>query len=181
MTPVDDRVPVTFYSVIDIGYELVLRLCAVIILSPAFTVPGALLIVVGFWMSHIYMKADLSLKRELNIAKAPVMGHIGAAVAGLGKSSIIPFDRDTATDKCVVSIRAYNAQEAFKREAHHRIDTYTSVYRTYMGLYWWIAVRGELLAGAFSSALAAYLVYGAHRDASEIGFSLAMASKFKNC
>ena len=124
------------------------------------------------------MKAQLSVKREMSNAKAPVMGHVGAAVAGLGRLNIASLTEDIGTDKGTVSIRAYGAQEAFRQEAYRRIDNYTSANRTFRTLSRWIAMRGELLAGTFSTALAAYLVYGSNRDASETGFSLTMAGMF---
>ena len=42
----------------------------------------------------------------------------------------------------------------------------------------WISCRAEVLAAAFSTALAAYLVYGKAYDASRTGFSLEMAGEF---
>lgn len=39
----------------------------------------------------------------------------------------------------------------------------------------WISCRAETLAAAFSTSLAAYLVYGQKFDSSRIGFSLTMA------
>lgn len=71
------------FNVIDIA----LKFCAVILLSPAFSLPAIFLIVASAWVSKLYMNAQLAVKREMSNAKAPVMGHIGAAVAGLGEPS----------------------------------------------------------------------------------------------
>ena len=74
-----------------------------------------------------------------------------------------------------MSIRAYGAQEAFKQESYRRLDRLTSAARVYRNLNRWIALRAEGLSGILSGLLAAYMVYGSKRDASDIGFSLAMA------
>ena len=52
---------------------------------PIFVIPGLLLGAVGGYLGQVYMKAQLSVKREMSNAKAPVLGHFGAAIAGLGK------------------------------------------------------------------------------------------------
>jgi hypothetical protein len=39
----------------------------------------------GGWIGRIYMKAQLSVKREMSNAKVPVLGHFGAAIAGLSE------------------------------------------------------------------------------------------------
>lgn len=45
----------------------------------------------GGTLGNIYIKAQLSVKRELSKAKAPVVAHFGAAVEGIGmfRSSIM--------------------------------------------------------------------------------------------
>lgn len=97
--------------------------------------------------------------------------------------------------RAVVSIRAYGAEERFKKESMSRIDRYTRSARTFYNLnrcvfllqclhvlsfasYRWVSVRLETMAAAFSSGLAAYLVYGQTSvGASKVGFSLNMAGE----
>ncbi|KIP03522.1 hypothetical protein PHLGIDRAFT_534840 [Phlebiopsis gigantea 11061_1 CR5-6] len=157
---IDDRVAFGLNSVIFNVIDIALKFCAVILLSPAFSLPAIFLIVASACVSKLYMNAQLAVKREMSNAKAPVMGHIGAAVAGL------------------VSIRAYNAQNEFRQQAFARVDRYTSAARMYRNLNRWISTRSETLAALFTSALATYLIYGSHRDASETGFSLSLAVGF---
>jgi hypothetical protein len=57
-----------------------------------------LLAVIGGWCGQLYIRAQLCVKREMSNARAPVLGHFGAAIAG------------------IVSIRAYQAQSAFRKE-----------------------------------------------------------------
>lgn len=85
-------------------------------MSPIFVVPGFIVGLLGSWCGQIYIKAQLSVKREMSNAKAPVMSHFGAAMAGL------------------VSIRAFSAQHLFKDESLARIDRYVRSARTFYNL-----------------------------------------------
>ncbi|KAI8986290.1 P-loop containing nucleoside triphosphate hydrolase protein [Trametes punicea] len=122
-----------------------------------FTIPGAIVVVAGAWCGQVYMKAQLSVKREMSNARAPVLGHFGAAIAG------------------VTSIRAYGAQRRFKEESFQRIDRYVRAARTFYNLNRWRSIRIEALGALFAACLAAYLVYGSHARAANTGFSLNMA------
>ncbi|EKM58631.1 uncharacterized protein PHACADRAFT_90147 [Phanerochaete carnosa HHB-10118-sp] len=159
---VDSQVADGFYFVADVACDVMLKFCVICLVSPAVAGPGALLVLIGTALSRVYMKSQLSVKREMSNAKAPVMGHVGAAITGL------------------VSIRAYGAQEAFRQESYRRLDRLTVAARVYRNLNRWISIRGEMLAGLFSASLATYMVYGPSRDASDTGFSLTMAVGFSS-
>ncbi|GJE87807.1 multidrug resistance-associated ABC transporter [Phanerochaete sordida] len=159
---IDNQVTTDLYFLVDISCDVLLKFCAIIVISPIFAGPGAVLCVIGGLICRVYMKAQLAVKREMSNAKAPVIGHVGAAIAGL------------------VSIRAYRAQQAFRQESYKRLDRLTLAARTYRNLNRWIAIRAEGLAGLFAASLAVYMVYGSHRNASDTGFSLAMAVGFSN-
>jgi hypothetical protein len=58
------------------------KLGAVVTMTPVFLGPGLFIGMLGGWIGRIYMKAQLSVKREMSNAKAPVLGHFGAAIAG---------------------------------------------------------------------------------------------------
>ena len=62
----------------------IVRFGAVIVMTPIFGAPGALLVIIGIWMGNLFMKAQLAVKREMSNARAPIIGHISAAVHGLG-------------------------------------------------------------------------------------------------
>lgn len=64
---------------------LIIRFCGVIWFAPIFGIPGFVVGALGGWCGHIYMKAQLSVKREMSSAKSPVLSHFGAAIAGLGE------------------------------------------------------------------------------------------------
>lgn len=77
---------------------MLMKFAAVVTFSPVFMFPGIAVALIGSWAGQIYIKAQLCVKREMSNARSPVLGHFGAAIAG------------------IVSIRAYQAQEVFKKE-----------------------------------------------------------------
>ncbi|KAG9118709.1 hypothetical protein FRC07_006646, partial [Ceratobasidium sp. 392] len=131
-------------------------------LGPVFVFPGAILLVVGFWIGQVYIAAQLWAKRETSNARSPLFSHFGSAFAG------------------ITTIRAYEAGDQFRHKAMERIDNYTRAAITSYGLNRWICVRMDTLGAMFSGSLAAYLLYRrtSVQDASNTGFSLNMAIAF---
>ncbi|KAG1858585.1 hypothetical protein C8R48DRAFT_775022 [Suillus tomentosus] len=127
--------------VVELSLIMVVKLGAVVVMTPVFLLFGLFIGLLGGWVGRIYMKAQLSVKREMSNAKAPVLGHFGAAIAGL------------------TSIRAYGAEEGFKNESLDRIDRYTKSARMFYNLNR-VCIRIDVIGSGFSAALAAYLVYG---------------------
>lgn len=86
-------------------------------------------------LGNIYIKAQLSVKRELSKAKAPVIAHFGAAIEGLGMLHLSLFSNDVSTDpECKVSIRAYGAQQSTLLKSGAKIDEYTRANRVFNDL-----------------------------------------------
>ena len=81
---VDGRVSDSLYFATEVSCDVLLKFAAIAAVSPAFAGPGIVISVIGGALCRIFMKAQLSVKREMSNAKAPVMGHIGAAITGLG-------------------------------------------------------------------------------------------------
>ncbi|PIL29334.1 ATP-binding cassette transporter [Ganoderma sinense ZZ0214-1] len=158
----DNRFSRNTEILMEITIFLLMKMLSVLIFSPIFIFPSILVAAIGGTLGNIYMKAQLSVKRELSVAKAPVLGHFGAAVAG------------------ITSIRAYGAQDAFKREAYARIDRYSRVSITNVNLNRWVTVRVDLAGTLLVTALAVWLVYFSPLSASNTGFSLAMAVDFSS-
>jgi hypothetical protein len=77
-----------------------------------------------------------------------------------------------------VSIRAYAAQQPFKSELYNRIDHYSRCARISWNLNRWVGFRIDILGAVFTTALAAYLVYGGTTNAANTGFSLNLATSF---
>lgn len=63
---------------------MLLKVGAVVFMLPLYIVPTVIVAVLGALISQVYMRAQLSVKREMSNAKAPVLGHFGSAIAGLG-------------------------------------------------------------------------------------------------
>ncbi|KAI0066573.1 P-loop containing nucleoside triphosphate hydrolase protein [Artomyces pyxidatus] len=149
-----------FSLLVEIVVDLFIHLAGVVIFTPVFLFPGIVLAILGIWIGRIFMRAQISIQREGSNAKAPVLGHFGAAIAGL------------------TSIRAYGAQIAFRQESYKRIDRNIRVSRTLYNINRWVTIRIDALGAFFSAGLAMYLVYGPnHQNAipSNTGFSLNMA------
>ncbi|TFK76755.1 P-loop containing nucleoside triphosphate hydrolase protein [Pluteus cervinus] len=148
------------HALVDVTVAMTVELGAVLLFTPIFIIPASVLGTLGGWLGQTYITAQLPVKRELSNAKAPVLAHVGAAIAGL------------------VSIRAYGAEEWFLKESLTRIDKYTRARRSFYDLNRWITVRIDGMAAAFSAGLAAWLVYGPGNTATNTGFSLNMAIGF---
>lgn len=43
-------------------------------------------------MSSVYLKAQVNVKREMNLRKAPVLSQLGVALAGLRKCLYLRYD-----------------------------------------------------------------------------------------
>ncbi|KAJ7596700.1 hypothetical protein C8J56DRAFT_294246 [Mycena floridula] len=157
---VDGPIANLLFYLTEMTISLSIKFSAVVIITPVFMIPGLLTAVLGGICGQIYIKAQLSVKREMSNMKSPVLGHFGAAIAGL------------------TSIRAYGVEKAFRQESIRRINRYTRAARTFYNLNRWICVRIDLLGSSFACALATYLVYFQHQHASTTGFSLNMAVGF---
>ncbi|KAH9019338.1 hypothetical protein EDB83DRAFT_2508436 [Lactarius deliciosus] len=153
-----------FFWAIEVSVAMFLKFIAVVYLTPGFSVPGIAVAVLGAWLGRVYMTAQIAIKREMSNAKAPVLGHFSASVAGL------------------ISIRAYGAQLAFREESYRRIDRYSRANRSFWNMNRWINLRTDFLGGLFAASLAAYLIYLPNERSlpSDTGFSLTMAIGFSS-
>lgn len=64
---------------------MIVKLFAVVYYTPRFFFPAVVIAIIGGWLGNVYIKAQLSVKREMSNAKAPVLGILGGAIAGLSK------------------------------------------------------------------------------------------------
>jgi ABC-type multidrug transport system fused ATPase/permease subunit len=99
------------------------RLVAIAFSAPIFILPGVAIGVIGGIMGRLYMKAQLSVKRERSNAKSPVLAEVNGAFAGL------------------TSIRAFDAQEMFTRQSITKINKYSHVSILFYNLNRWISIR----------------------------------------
>ncbi|KAJ8082215.1 hypothetical protein PM082_008062 [Marasmius tenuissimus] len=157
---IDDSIGQMFAVLIAMTSNMLMKFFAVVVFTPAFLGPAVLVTIMGLWCGQVYIKSQMSVKREMSNAKAPVLGHFGSAIAGL------------------TSIRAYGVEEDFKKESRSRINHYSRPARTFYNLNRWIDVRIDAIGNVFSTALAVYLVYVAQQNPSNTGYSLNMAVGF---
>ncbi|KAJ3920632.1 P-loop containing nucleoside triphosphate hydrolase protein [Lentinula edodes] len=157
---VDTFIPEWARLFLDQTLKLILKLAAIVILSPIFFAPGVLAVVLGYTCARIYLKSQMSVRREMLVAKAPVLGHFGATISGL------------------TSIRAYGAQNMITERLSSRIDRYSRSARIFYNLQRWMALRMHLISALFIALLAWYLVYVQKDSASNTGFSINMGATF---
>ncbi|KAJ6501692.1 hypothetical protein C8R47DRAFT_1193380 [Mycena vitilis] len=157
---VDGPIASGLWGLLEMTMSMLVKFAAVILFTPLFFLPGLLVGALGGWCGQIYIAAQLSVKREMSNAKAPVLGHFGASLNGLA------------------SIRAYGAQDSITNISLDRIDKYTRTARTFYNLNRWVCVRIDVLGGLFAASLAYYLVYFQAHSPSNVGFSLNMAIGF---
>ncbi|KAJ7657330.1 hypothetical protein DFH06DRAFT_1297973 [Mycena polygramma] len=157
---IDDSLPATFWPLAYFVTTLLIKFVAVLIYTPIFFVPGALVGALGAWIGQIFIAGQLPVKRLMSNARAPVLAHFTAAMAGL------------------VSIRAFGAESKFRTESLVRIDRYTRAARNYYNLDRWVGIRIDMLGSVFFGGLAVYLVYIKHTGAGDTGFVLNMSIAF---
>ncbi|TCD66627.1 hypothetical protein EIP91_001094 [Steccherinum ochraceum] len=162
MQAIDGPMGQHFTDVCELTSLVIIKLLSVVLVSPVFLIPGLLVTILGGWCGQIYMRSQLSIKREMSNARAPVLSHFGAAMSGL------------------ISIRAYGVQGSFKTRSFEHIDRFTSAARTFYNLNRWVCIRIEFLGGLFAAAIAGWLLYGTGVDASNTGFAMNMAVGFSN-
>ncbi|KAJ7461841.1 hypothetical protein B0H11DRAFT_117745 [Mycena galericulata] len=160
ITAVDGPILNVFLGFIVVTLSIVFSFGAVVLLTPLFSVPGVLAAIIGGAVGQLFIKAQLSVKRESSNAKAPVLGHFSAAIGGL------------------TSIRAYGAQGPFIEESLRRINKYTRAARILANLDRWVGVRLAAVGNLLAAILATYLVYFERERANNVGFSLNMAAGF---
>ncbi|KAJ7868848.1 P-loop containing nucleoside triphosphate hydrolase protein, partial [Mycena leptocephala] len=167
---IDNSVSRALWLLSDLTSSMLIKFGAVVLFTPVFLTPAIALFALGGWCGRIYMAAQLSVKRDLSNARAPVLGQYQCVQCFL---QLFAFGyRDSA------SIRAYALEHAFIAEMQERINHYTRSARVFYNLNRWVAVRLELLGTLFTTALAAYLVYSQKQEASNAGFSLTMTLGF---
>ncbi|TDL15052.1 P-loop containing nucleoside triphosphate hydrolase protein [Rickenella mellea] len=121
---------------------------------------GGIMVILGGWLGIVYLKAQLSIRREMSNAKSPVMSQVGQTLVGLP------------------SIRAYGAEGRFRSVLRTRQDVYTRAALTYFTINRWIGIRAEGLGAMFSTVVTAYLVYGTKARAGSVGLTLTVLTAF---
>ncbi|KAJ3501228.1 hypothetical protein NLJ89_g9435 [Agrocybe chaxingu] len=79
----------------ELTVSMIVKLGAIVIITPIFLGPGLSVALFGGWLCQVYMSSQLSVKREMSNAKAPVLAHFGATINGLG--NVDPHTRAART------------------------------------------------------------------------------------
>jgi hypothetical protein len=85
---VDGSFPGQLGWFIHTSVSMLANLAAIVWYTPAFIVPSAILFGSGIMLGQVYMRAQLSVKREMANAKAPVLGILNGAISGLGNANL---------------------------------------------------------------------------------------------
>jgi H+/Cl- antiporter ClcA len=120
---VDGPLAQLFNMVVAILISAMSRLVAIAFSAPVFIVPGLVIGICGGVLGQVYMKAQMSVKRERSNAKSPVVAEVNGAFAGL------------------VSIRAFGVQKMFTQQGVDKINKYTQLSILFYFLNRWISVR----------------------------------------
>ncbi|CAE6442804.1 unnamed protein product [Rhizoctonia solani] len=120
---VDGSLPNELQNLTDMTIQLFSRFVAIILVSPAFTFAGAVLLALGIWIGQVYISAQLSVKRHMSNARSPMFSYFHTALGG------------------IPTIRAYGAQDLVRKEVQARVDTYTRAARTFWNLNWIRAIN----------------------------------------
>ena len=64
---------------------LIIKLGMVVLFAPIFLLPALVIAMLGGYLGNVYIRSQLSIKREMSNAKSPVLGVFGGAMAGLSK------------------------------------------------------------------------------------------------
>ncbi|KAF8068784.1 P-loop containing nucleoside triphosphate hydrolase protein [Lyophyllum atratum] len=139
---VDTTIPDHFSNLFEIAMVITVRFFAILYFVPTAGLLGLLIAFFGGTMGNIYMKSQLSVKREMSKAKAPVMAHFGASIEG------------------ITSIRAYGAQKSILSKSMINVDKHTRASRVFNDLTCWMGIRVDALGGLFAASLGWYFVYG---------------------
>lgn len=65
MQAVDGAIPGTFSNLIDGAIMLTFKLGVIVLFTPMFIFPAITIAVFGFYIARAYLKAQLSIKREM--------------------------------------------------------------------------------------------------------------------
>jgi hypothetical protein len=65
MGAIDSSVTSAFNAVVDLATSMVCKLAGPVIFTPIFLIPGIVIAGLGIYIGNIYLKAQISVKREM--------------------------------------------------------------------------------------------------------------------
>lgn len=70
---------------VSVAMTLIIKLGVVVVFTPIFLIPAVIIAILGGYLGNVYIRLQLSIKREMSNAKAPVLAVFGDTVAGLSE------------------------------------------------------------------------------------------------
>ena len=87
MDSIDNRIPNLLINVVSLANQILLTGATVVgVCGWQMLIPAIVIVVLGIALGHVYMTAQLPVKRLMSNAKAPILAHVQTALIGLGKS-----------------------------------------------------------------------------------------------
>lgn len=194
MRAVDETISQGFRTLIELTAVVTMRLGAILLSTPSFILPGGLIAALAGCAGNFYLKAQLSVKKEMRCASdidlyflltffccsdahAYLLAHLATTIGGLGACFQVTFG-GRAKQKSA-SIRAFGAGNASRLRYTKSVGEYIRLTQKSEDLNRQITIRINMLGAFFSTALASYLLYGpAAVGSAKIGFSLNMSLDF---
>lgn len=93
---VDGTIPEYAWYLWGTCTSLAAQTISIMIFAPVAVIPAAIMGAAGLLIGRVYVQANMSVKREMANAKAPVLASFGAAMAGLGRLSYYSFPYEWA-------------------------------------------------------------------------------------
>ena len=70
---VDSTIPDCLNAVLTMGISMLAKFVAVVVFSLTFLFPGVVAFAIGAVLGQIYIKSQLSVKREMSNARSPIL------------------------------------------------------------------------------------------------------------
>lgn len=62
---VDGYLMLFFSAVVSLGIGMIVSLCGPVFYTPIFLIPGVIIAFMGVYLGNVYLKAQMSVKREM--------------------------------------------------------------------------------------------------------------------
>jgi hypothetical protein len=62
-------------TLFSLSFAMLMEFISILVITPSFTPIGLAVVFLGRWVGNVYIKAQLSVKREMSNAKAPILAQ----------------------------------------------------------------------------------------------------------
>lgn len=112
---VDGPIPQTAIWVFDCCAGMITKLGAIVIFTPAFIIPGMIAASAGLFAGNLYLKAQLSVKREMRyVPMSSCHGACGTHDAHFSVTPVLPSSR--------ISVPQFMVSVSAKQQYQYRED-----------------------------------------------------------